>query len=73
MNKSTVIYEKFGKESRVPLNVYLDGKRIESDWWDTDIWIERPEEWYALISPSFEGKRILVVEGDMFRKGIIHE
>lgn len=73
MNKSTVIYEQFGKKARVPLNVYLNGKRIDSEEWDVDFWVERPEEWYGLNSPSFKDKRILVIEGDMFRKGIIYE
>lgn len=73
MSKAVVIYQKFGKKSRVPLNVYLNGKRIDSEEWDIDWWVERPEEWYALSSVDFKDKRILVVEGDMFLKGIIHE
>lgn len=73
MSKATVIYEAFGKKARVPLNVYLNGKRIDSEEWDIDWWVERPEEWYALASLDFKDKRILVIEGDMFRKGVIHE
>lgn len=55
-------YAKFGKTKMIPLNVYLNGKRVESNVYQVEFWIEVPEDWYALGSSGFKDKLVRVVK-----------
>lgn len=56
----------FGKVRDVPVVTYTDGKLDEpaKDSWHDTWWIERPEEWYGLMSRDAKGKTIRIVERD---------
>ena len=51
MKTKTAPYTAFGKTKQVPIVVYRNNK-IEKDvcFWDDELWIERSEDWYALMS-----------------------
>lgn len=55
-------YTQFGKTKNVPLLVYLNGKKVESNSWDVDYYICRDEEWYGLSCSSFKDKYVRVIE-----------
>ena len=56
-------YTAFGKTKMVPVKIWHNGKLdpYETDW-DATIWIERGEDWYALMSPQLKHKRVRIIE-----------
>jgi hypothetical protein len=47
----------------VPVVVYLNNKQLKEVFeWDEDLWVERPEDWYALMSESLKYKRVRVID-----------
>lgn len=55
------IYEKFGVKKMCPVVVYLNNSQIQTDTWDVDYWIERPEEWYGLMATDLKDKKVRVM------------
>jgi hypothetical protein len=62
--------EMFGKTAEVPLVVYLNGKKTNSETWDETYWICRGEEWYGLSCSSFKNKLVRVIEESEWRRAI---
>lgn len=63
MNTEFVPFTAFGKTKLVPLNVYLNSRKLDIVLhWDCHLWIERDEDWYALLSEGLKYKRVLVVK-----------
>ncbi len=60
--KKTYPYTAFGKTKLVPIKVYLQKKEIQSDEWDEDLWVERGEDWYALMSSDLVNKKVRIIE-----------
>ena len=55
----------------VPVVVYLNNKQLKEVFeWDEDLWVERPEDWYALMSESLKYKRVRVITEEDWKKGI---
>jgi hypothetical protein len=63
-------YTNFNKTVQLPIEVYLNGKRIISDTWDEEWFIERAEELYGLNSHQIKNKKIRIIDGNDFRKEI---
>lgn len=61
-------YTQFGRTKNIPLLIYLNGKKVESDSWDEDYYICRPEEWYGLSCPSFKDKFVRVIDEREWRR-----
>ena len=60
----------FGKTRMVETVVYLNNIRLNSCLeWDEDLWVERHEDWYALMSDNLKYKRVRVIERDKWLKG----
>ena len=63
-------FTKFGKTRMVPVVVYLNNKQLKEVFeWDEDLWVERPEDWYALMSESLKYKRVRVIDRNEWLKG----
>ena len=61
----------FGETRMVPVVVYLNHKQLKEVFeWDSDLWVERPEDWYALMSESLKYKRVRVITEEDWKKGI---
>lgn len=58
----TAPYTIFGKTKEVPVKVWQNNKQIDSDTWDTDLWVERSEDWYALMSKEMVNKKVRIIE-----------
>lgn len=58
----TAPYTTFGKTKEIPLKIVLNHDTIESEDWDEDLWIETPEDWYALVSPQLKNKKVRIIE-----------
>lgn len=58
----TTEYTAFGKTATIPLVVHYRGQQIDSDEWDETLWVERAEDWYALISQKLKNKRVRIIE-----------
>ena len=60
MNKP---YTIFNQTKNIPVKVWANNK-IQPDLteWDEELWVERPEDWYALSSPKYRNKRVRIVE-----------
>jgi hypothetical protein len=60
MNKP---YTIFNETKNIPVKVWYNDK-IQPDLieWDEELWVERPEDWYALSSPQLRNKRVRIVE-----------
>lgn len=52
-------YTIFGKTKLVNVEVWQNGKRIESDTWDKEMWVERDEDMYGLISTGNKKVRVI--------------
>lgn len=63
-------YTIFGKTATVPLVVYYQGEKIDSDWWEETLWIERGEDWYALGSSGLRNKRVRVIQRDIWIRNL---
>jgi hypothetical protein len=60
MNKP---YTIFNETKNIPVKVWYNDK-IQPDLieWDEELWVERPEDWYALSSPRLRNKRVRIIE-----------
>lgn len=57
-----VYYEMFGKKKLLPVIVYFSGHQVDpEDGWEETLWIERNEDWYALMSPTLKAKRVRIM------------
>lgn len=55
-------FTRFGQTRDCPVTVYVDGQLVDAaDGWDAVVWVESDEDWYALSSTPYEGKRVRVV------------
>lgn len=69
MNKAQ--YTNFGKTVVLPIEVWLNNKKLSiATEWDTTLYIDRPEDWYALMSDSLKYKRVRVVKSEDFKKAL---
>jgi hypothetical protein len=62
----TAPYTIFGKTKQVPIRVVQNNETIETDEWDENLWIKRGEDWYALGSPQLKGKRVKIIEREVW-------
>ena len=61
---------RFGQTKMVDVNVYLNSKQLKEVFeWDEELWVERPEDWYALMSEGLKYKRVRVIESNEWLKG----
>lgn len=61
-------FKKFKQLRNVEIVVYLNGKKIDSDKWDEELWFDVPEDFYCLSSSQFRNKKIRVVYREEFIK-----
>ena len=63
-NSSTLYieYTAFGKTKRVLANKH-NMKDDETEY-DEVLWVERPEDYYALMSTQLKNKRVVIVKRD---------
>ena len=58
----TAPYTMFGVTKELPIQVVYQNKPVENpESWDEELWVERPEDYYALQSPQLVNKRVRVV------------
>ena len=62
-------YKAFGQTRLVEVEVYTnaDGK-IEETEWDDELWIERGEDWYAMMSSQLRNKRVRIIRREEWLK-----
>lgn len=56
----------FGKTRLV---VATPHNMVQDEEPDEVLWVERSEDWYALLSPQLKDKKVAVVERDNWLKG----
>jgi len=61
-------YTIFGKTKMVEVVVYENDKKIDSDVWDEEYWIERGEDWYGLMSPGLKNKKVRIITREEWLK-----
>lgn len=61
-------YTQFGLTKKLPLVVYFQNKPIESDWFTETLWVEREEDWYALMSDKLNNQRVRIIDRDIWLK-----
>lgn len=60
-------YTAFGKTKDIPIKIMLpNGKTTDEGEWDDTLWIERYEDYYALMSPQYKGKRVRIIEREVW-------
>jgi len=63
-------YTKFGQTKILPVKVYLNSKLLDKVYeWDEELWVERSEDWYALMCDALKYKRVRVIERSEWLKG----
>lgn len=62
-------YTIFNETKSIPVKVWYKDK-IDPNLteWDETLWVERGEDWYALMSSSLRDKRVRIVERDIWIK-----
>lgn len=64
-------YTAFGKTKIVPVKVYIDGKYVDGkEEWDETLWVERGEDWYAFENKKLKGKRVRVIERNIWVRAV---
>ena len=66
MGRLTAPYTAFGKTKDVPIEVHLNGHVVESSVWDSTLWVERPEDCYAMMSPQLKGKKVRIIRREVW-------
>jgi len=66
--KKVAPHTAFRKTKLLPIKVFLNNKEIESETWDTNIWIERGEDWYGLMSSDLKDKKVRIIERSVWLK-----
>jgi hypothetical protein len=56
-------YTSFWGETRmIPVVIHgYHGILERETTWDEELWVERPEDWYAMQSPQLRNKRVRIV------------
>lgn len=56
-------YEFFGQVRMVPVHVWQECFEVKDPeaGWDDELWVERGEDWYALMSDQLRPRRVRVV------------
>ncbi len=63
-------YTAFGQTRLVEVEVYTnDDGKIESTEWDDELWVERGEDWYAMMSPQLRNKRVRIIRRENWLRG----
>ena len=63
-------HTEFGETRILPVVVYLNNRQLKEVFeWDEELWVERPEDWYALMSEGLKYKRVRVIERNEWLKG----
>lgn len=64
-------HEEFGKTKILPVKVYVDGKYADDNpEWDETLWVERGEDWYAFENKKLKGKRVRVIERNVWVRAV---
>jgi hypothetical protein len=72
MSNESKPYTIFNKTKNVPVRVWYNGKIDPTiTEWDTDLWIERGEDWYALMSSGLRDKRVRIIERDIWLRSAL--
>lgn len=57
-----VPHTAFGRTKLLPLTIWADGiLGVDGEDFDATLWVERDEDWYALMSPQLKSKRVRIV------------
>ena len=63
-------HTEFGETRILPVVVYLNNRQLKEVFeWEEELWVERPEDWYALMSEGLKYKRVRVIERNEWLKG----
>ncbi len=61
LNMIKIPFTKFNETKNLIVNIYYQNKRIDSTVWDQELYIERDEDWYALMSPQLKDIKVRVI------------
>lgn len=64
----TIIYKAFGKTKKVKIEKH--NMKNEEEY-EEILWVERGEDYYALMSPQLKNKKVAIVTRDNWLKGEI--
>lgn len=59
-------FSKFNETRLVEVKVMVDGHYTEDTEWDDTLWVERGEDYYAMMSPQLKGKRVRIIDRELF-------
>jgi hypothetical protein len=61
-------YTIFGKTKLIPVSTFTRGKEDSpaKQTWDKELWVERGEDWYALLSVDLYEKTVRVVKREIW-------
>jgi Tat protein secretion system quality control protein TatD with DNase activity len=61
-------YTKFNETRFCPVVVYHQNKIIDSKSWDEELWVERGEDYYGLMSSQLVNKKVRVIDREEWLK-----
>jgi hypothetical protein len=61
-------YTKFNETRFCPVVVYHQNKIIDSKTWDEELWVERGEDYYGLMSSQLVNKKVRVIDREEWLK-----
>ena len=64
MDRLTAPYTAFGKTKNVPVVVHRNGYEVPLESWHKTLWVERPEDYYALMSTDYKGLNVRIITKD---------
>lgn len=61
-----IIHKQFGKTKRCKVSLH---NMTENDTPDEVLWVERPEDYYALMSPQLRNKKVAILDRNDWLRG----
>ena len=63
----SIIYNAFGKIKKVKIEKH---NMSNQENYDEILWVERPEDYYALLNSKFKNKKVAIVTRENWMKGL---
>ena len=56
----------FNETRMVPVVVYKDGQKTEDTTWEKELWVERGEDYYAMMNDEYKNKKVRIIDRELF-------
>jgi hypothetical protein len=59
-------YSQFNETRLVEVKIMVNGHYTDDTEWDETLWVERGEDYYAMMHPQYKDKRVRIIDRELF-------